>query len=104
MHLYAQVANSLPPLIQIYDNGLGQPEIDLFIEADNAIPNTGELHLSGTNASITLITMNANNTISRLFINGARQPNGTYNSGNTTWVAGAGDLVVRSRGTVIILK
>lgn len=70
----------------------------LVINAADAISDESIVSMDGNSA--TKITLNANDTISRLIINGAQMPAGTYGSSSSTatykqtWIAGSGILTV----------
>lgn len=70
----------------------------LIINAENAMADSATLTMNGNSA--TKITMNANDTISRLIINGAQMPAGTYGSNSSaatfkqTWISGTAILTV----------
>jgi autotransporter-associated beta strand protein len=70
----------------------------LVINAPNSMADSATLSMDGNTA--VKITMNANDTISRLVINGVQLPAGTYGSTTSTaiykqtWIAGTGVLTV----------
>lgn len=70
----------------------------VVINAENAMADSATLSTSGNSA--TKITMNANDTIARLVINGAQMPAGTYGSSTSsatfkqTWITGNAILTV----------
>jgi autotransporter-associated beta strand protein len=83
---------TLPALANGNNSGI------IIINAENAMADSAILSMSGNNA--TKITMNANDTIASLVINGAQMPAGTYGSSSSaatfkqTWMAGTGILTV----------
>ena len=74
------------------DYATGSKGANLIINAGNAMPDTATLTLYGNTGS--LITLNASDSIGGLKLNGVKQLPGTYNSGNSTWITGAGALTV----------
>ena len=74
------------------DPGSGAKGANLIFAAANAMADTATLSLYGNTGSF--VTVNANDTIGGLKLNGVKQLPGTYNSGNSTWLAGTGTLTV----------
>ena len=74
------------------DYNTGGKGANLVFTAANAMSDTATLTLYGNTG--TLVTFNANDTIGGLKLNGVKQLPGTYNSGNSTWLAGTGTLTV----------
>jgi hypothetical protein len=70
----------------------GLPAADLSIDATNAMADTATLAINGSTASA-LLTMNAADTVSNLWVNGYQCPAGAYD-GSRTWVSGSGTLTV----------
>ena len=74
------------------DYNTGGKGANLVFAAANAMSDTATLTLYGNTGS--LVTVNANDTIGDLKLNGVKQLPGTYNSGNSTWITGTGTLTV----------
>ena len=75
------------------------PDVDLSINAADAISDSATLALNGANTA-TLITMNSDDTVSSLTVNGSSFPAGTYGGLTSTadqpvsWIGGTGILTV----------
>ena len=74
------------------DYTTGGKGANLIFTAANAMSDTATLTLYGNTGS--LVTLNANDTIGGLKLNGVKQLPGTYNSGNSSWITGTGTLTV----------
>ena len=89
----ANVAGSLSGDVTVMaDYSTGGKGANLVFNAANAMADTATLTLYGNTG--TLVTLNASDTIGGLKLNGVQQLPGTYNSGNSSWIAGAGTLTV----------
>lgn len=96
----ATFAGSLSGDVTIMAAGNGNPAAKLTIDAADAMSDAATLSISGTNA--TLLTVNFNDTIKYLQINGVTQPTCTYGAGqdrNPSWYSGAGVLTVAGAPT-----
>ncbi len=98
-NIWAQAANSLPETVTMDVNAGGANTAVLIIDSANAMPNTGVLTLNGNSA--TKLTMNANDTIGSLTLNGYAFPTGTYGSDGhgsvdheASWISGTSVLTV----------
>ena len=80
-----------------------EPAADLILNAANAISPSATLELNGSDSN-TLVTVNADNTVFGLFINGVQQPDGIYDS-SESWLSGSGSLTVKGppQATLLIL-
>jgi autotransporter-associated beta strand protein len=74
------------------DYNTGGKGANLVFNAANAMSDTATLTLYGNTGS--LVTLNHNDTIGGLKLNGVKQLPGTYNSGNSSWISGTGTLTV----------
>jgi uncharacterized repeat protein (TIGR02543 family) len=74
------------------DYNTGGKGANLVFAAANAMSDTATLTLYGNTGS--LLTLNASDTIGGLKLNGVKQLPGVYNSGNSSWITGAGNLTV----------
>ncbi len=89
----ANVAGALGGDVTVMaDFNTGGKGANLVFAAANAMSDTATLTLFGNTG--TLVTVNANDTIGALKLNGVKQLGGTYNSSNATWLAGTGMLTV----------
>ncbi len=74
------------------DYNTGGKGANLIFNAVNAMSDTATLTLYGNTGN--LVTVNFNDTIGSLKLNGVKQLPGTYNSGNSSWISGTGTLTV----------
>jgi len=101
-NIWAQATNSLPQTVTMDVNAGGANTALLIIDSDDAMPDTGALTLNGNSA--TKLTMNADDTIGSLNVNGFPFPTGTHGRVSTpatvdyewSWIAGDGVLTVTS--------
>jgi len=92
--IYANAAGSLDGNVTIKTNGSSAACALLVINAANAMSDSGLLRLNGNTG--TKLTMNANDTIYSLFMNGTQQVRGVYTSSGmgSGWMTGTGSLTV----------